>query len=96
MVEIDDAIKHLIASLPLLGQIKSLVGKEFVIEVVEADPKTGHQAVRLEWPGVGALKRVRAILKGPIQQIAGLGTRQPSGAQLYASNATRFSQRDKF
>ena len=57
------AIQHLMTLLPTLNANTNLVGKAYELSVVDADPLTKYQALRLEWPDIGALRRVRKALK---------------------------------
>ena len=60
---VKEAIAHLMQLMPVLGDTKELSGKPYDLYVVDKDPLTKYQALRLEWPDIGALRRVRKTLK---------------------------------
>ena len=81
---VDDAMEFALQEF-----VKVRKSGEYSIFVVEPDPVTGHQAIRLEWPSCGLLKTVRRHLKKPINLKHGLSTIQPRGAKLYSSTACK-------
>ena len=98
-IYVDPDIRKVEEAIPIVVQevakikAKALEGVRYAIYVVDPDPVTKHQAIRLEWVGQG-IRAIRKRMKQPINNHDGLSTVQPRGASLFTSAAcTMHSER---